>query len=285
VDRNGNEEKVVEAPGFYSDPALSPDGRRLALSIIEPGATQDVWVLDLARQAFARLTSGGGADFAPIWTDDGRDLIYTAETPVFDLFRRPADGSRPAEPLLVDEFDKYPIDVRDGVLTLDWSTVPEGRAITLALDGSGQLDTILTAPGAMDNPSVSPDGRWLAYTSDESGQDEVYVSRFPDVAEGRQQISSGGGREPRWVGGALELVFRDGPNFVSVLMDPASGQPSTPEVLFPDEYMFDGQSIRGYDVTEDGSRFVVMKVQENRRPRRVMLVTNFFEELRSIRPN
>jgi dipeptidyl aminopeptidase/acylaminoacyl peptidase len=185
----------------------------------------------------------------------------------------------------MDAFDKYPIDVRDGVLTYDWSTVPEGRAVTLALDGSGQLDTVLTSPGEVDNPSVSPDGRWIAYSSDESGMDEVYVSRFPDVSEGRQQVSAGGGREPRWVGDGLQLVFRAGPSFVVVRMDPTTGEPTAPQVLFPDEYVWESQSLRGYDVTGDGERFVVLKVPEERRPRRVMLVTSFFRELQRIRPD
>jgi serine/threonine-protein kinase len=284
VDRNGREERIAVPAQTYSDPAISPDGRRIAMAITEPGEAPDVWVLDVARLTLARITSGGGSDFAPIWTPDGRDLVYESEQPVFDLFTRPADGSRPSRPLVQDEWDKYPMVVRGSTLTYTWESLPDNLVMNLDLGDPGTADTIFATDADLENPSVSPDGRWLSYTTDESGVHEIYVSSYPDVTRSRRQISSGGGREARWTKGGRELVYRAGPDLMSVSLDPETGEPGPPVRLFGRDYLWERRSLRSYDVTADGNRFVMMKLPPERAPRRIVVVSNFFEELKRITP-
>ena len=129
VNRRGEEEPVLATPDRYEEPALSPDGDRIAITLTRPGETPDVWVLGLGRNTMTRLTSGGGADFASRWTPSGDRVIYASERPVFDLYWRSADGSAPAEVLVESPFDK--------------------RAYSFAPDESLMLFTSVRTPSAL----------------------------------------------------------------------------------------------------------------------------------------
>jgi len=133
------------------------------------------------------------------------------------------------------------------------------------------------------HPALSPDGRWMAYDSDESGRVEVYVQSFPDPTAARRQVSSGGGSEPLWTRGGRELVFRRGDSAMAVTVEPGSGAVSTPAVLFAGPY--DSRSNwfapRSYDATPDGQRFLLLKWPAGDVRRRVLVTTHWFDELRA----
>jgi serine/threonine-protein kinase len=281
IDRRGDSEPAISTRGRYSMPALSPDGRWIALTIEEPGENRDVWVFDLARGTRSRLTSGGAADFAPIWTPSGDRIIYQSERPVFELYWRPADGSAPAEPLLVTPFDKSPESFTpDGsTLLFRHSVLPRSQLWTLPLDGAGDAELLLASElGELSTPALSPNGRWLAYTSTESGRTEIYLVPHPNVTGRRRQVSVDGGGFPKWTRGGRELVFGSRGRMMSVSIDPLTGEPGQPTTVFADSTLL----LTGYeyDVTPDGERFLMLRRQPWAAPRQVIVVTNWFEELK-----
>jgi serine/threonine-protein kinase len=196
--------------------ALSPDGGRVALAI-QTGGTEDIWIKELPRGPFARLTFEG-SNVRPSWTADGRSLLYFSSVggSNADLRRRRADGTSAPETLLdatraiwevVPTPDTSVMIVRLGV--------PPTRDIYLLRRGEGSGDSAITPLIANDGyeevaPVLSPDGRWLAYASNESGRYEVYVRPFPAVNDGRWQISGNGGNEPLWAHSGRELFYRAG---------------------------------------------------------------------------
>lgn len=249
--------------------------------------------------AWSQIAShvGGAADFQPLWTPDGERIIYATETPVFSLFWRRADGSAAPEPLVVNPFDNYPFSfTADGSrLLFESNTLPESSIRSVTLDGSGSVETIhAPAAGALASPQLSPDGRLLAFTSQQSGREEVYVASWPGM-ENRQTVSLDGGTEPRWTKGGRELVFRHGTAFLALTVDPESSELGTPRVLFNapmvgseaslPSTVYDQPSRTTYDVTADGERFIMATRPPERTPRRVMVITNFFEVLTQAVPN
>jgi len=287
VDRQGNATPAVPERAAWAGPALSPSGRSIAVAVTRPGEASDVWVLDPARGARSPLTVGGGADFQPLWTPDGERVIYATETPVFSLFWRRADGSAAPQPLVVEPFDNYPFSfTADGSrLLFESVTLPESSIKSVALDGSGSVETIQApATGDLASPQLSPDGRLLAFTSEQSGREEVYVVSWPSM-ENRQTVSLDGGTEPRWTKSGRELVFRHGTAFLALTVDSKSSELGTPRVLFNAPIVDNEPSRTTYDVTADGERFIMATRPPERAPRRVMVITNFFEVLKRAVPN
>ena len=210
VDREGHGSALPGLPlDSYRDVRIAPDGARLAL------ATQDdIWIYDLARATFSRLTTDPARDASPLWTPDGQRIVFTSSRRGYrELFSRPADGTGNDEPLLARGKDL--LDLRaDG-----WS--PDGRQLLFTEVSSavgcgiGQMtverpsDAKLLVKGAPcnENSALSPDGRWIAYQSIVTGRPEIYVERYPELGN-RQQISTGGGRIPLWSRNGRELFFR-----------------------------------------------------------------------------
>jgi Tol biopolymer transport system component len=201
VDRRGHETLALPDPDRYQHPRLAPDGSRIAVDIRSANSLGDVWVFQMGRPSGTRLTSEGGRDWAAEWTPDGQELIYISERPYFDLYRRAADASRPAAPLLTGGNDHY-----TGTVSLDGRLIAYGLSVT----GGSQLwtaqlhgdpsPTRYQANGFnLSHPSLSPDGRWMAYDSDESGRVEVYVQSFPNPQ--RQALEGFAGRR---IGAALD---------------------------------------------------------------------------------
>ncbi len=286
VNRSGVASASVTAPARFSDPTLSLDGRRIAVAIAKPGEAKDVWVLDLARGTRTALTNGGANDFAPMFTTDGNRVIFESERPVFDLYVRSADGSSAATPLLISPFDKLPGSITpDGTLLLFRHSLVLHREIwTLPLDGTGKPTLLLRSElGDVNYPRIAPNGRWLAYTSNESGRNEVYLTPYPAVTSARRQVSAEGGGAPRWTRAGRELVYRNGRQMMAVSVDPLSGQLGAPTELFHGAFELDGNS-NTYDVTADGARFLMLRRAAGAEPRQVIIVTNWFDELRRLVP-
>jgi serine/threonine-protein kinase len=285
VDRRGVERPLLQEPGDFMLPRLSPDRTRLAYSASSGSDPGDVWIRDLARGSVAKLSGTPGSDFAAAWTPDGREIVYDVEQVYFDLFRRPADLSRPAVPLFTGGGgDKIMSSVSpDGRLALfSYSLSQTSELWTVPLDGHAPPARYLQGDGALGHPVLSPDGRWMAYDGNESGTTEVYVRSFPDASAARQQVSSGGGSEPLWTKGGRELIYRTGDSVLAVAIDPATGQPGRPVLLLTGRYDVSrlGSAARSWDVTADGEHLILVKHPPELRARRINVVLNWFDELR-----
>ena len=155
----------------------------------------------------------------------------------------------------------------------------------LSLAGDRGVETLVATAFDERNADLSPDGRWMAYQSDQSGQMEVYVRPFPNVDDGQWPISTGGGTRPLWASDGRELFYRRGAALMTVAVHTEpSFTPATPEVLFEGDY-FVGNRGRTYDVSPDGQRFVMVRPDSAVRENQMVVVLNFFEELRERVPN
>ena len=282
VDRAGSEEPVIETLDLYGTPQLSPDGRRLAFTTNR--GNRDVVVRDLARGVSTALVRGPTAEFGPLWTPNGERVIYQSDRPPYDIFWRDRDGLSPEVPLLQNEYDNYASSVSpDGEILayVESNAETQGDIWLLGLR-EGDREVYRKTEFHESSPAFSPDGRWLAYSSDESGRSEVYVQSYPDPTEARQQVSIDGGTEPLWARDGSELLYRTGESMIAASFDTASGSPGSSSVLFEGRYLSD-EYVRGYDLAADG-HFIMVRTPNESLPRRVNVVLNWFEELERLVP-
>jgi eukaryotic-like serine/threonine-protein kinase len=274
LDRTGRGVAIGGERRRFDQPALSPDGRRIAFTIADDQST-DIWVYDIGLGTFGRVTSSPTTQANPVWSPDSRRLYFLFEEPVFHLYSRALDGGAAPERLLDGPLDQEPCAAsnRGLVYTLgDPST--NGGLWLLPLVGDRTPRRIVDTPAAERDCALSPDGRWLAFISDETGRDEVYVRPLTDGAA-HALVSSGGGRNPRWSRDGRELFFREGDKMMATsLRDGVAGKPV---VLFE-------RKMRGYDVAADG-RFLAVLPDETAPPLPVNVVTNWQEELRRLVPS
>ena len=285
VDRQGHETRALPARDRYNHPRLAPDGRRIAVDIRSASSVGDVWVFPVGGSGGTRITAGGGRDFGAEWTPDGRELIYINEAPYFDLYRRAADASRPAQPLLTGGHDHYPGSVSpDGRLLAYVLSVSGGVELwTVPLQGEPTPTRYLANGFNLAHPAISPDGRWMAYDSDESGRVEVYAQSFPNPDQKRWKVSPAQGSEPLWTRDGRELVYRKGDSVMAVSVDPARGQTGEARVLFAGPYPDNPgwTRPRSYDVSRDGERFLMTKLPKAQLRPRIAVVVNWFDDLRA----
>ncbi len=290
VDRDGAEQIAINEWSRYRLPTISPDGERVAV-VVEQAGYQDIWVHDLFRPgSVSRVTRNEEEIVMPVWTPDGQRIVYGAVRTDFDLFWRDWAGSTPAQVL-----DTVLVNINPRSISPDGTTVlgsAHGRGPDdtwdlwlLPLDGSGENRIYRATEYLEADPALSPDGRWVAYASDESGQLEIWLQSYPDTAGARRQISFGGGQGPLWgVGGELFYKnFSGGGKLMRVQIDLASGAPGVPETVFEGRYDY-GRFPRNYDVSPDGRRFLMVKPRPISEPREVTVVLNWFEELNRIVP-
>ena len=281
VDRDGREEPINAPPRTYVRPRLSPDGTRVAVDIFDQ--EQDIWVWDFARQTFTRLTFDPAPDGYPVWTPDGQRLIFASlREGAWNLYWRAADGTGAAERLTEDQNDLAPYAVSpDGtrlVLGLGGNLADVGM---LSLEGDHRVEPLLATTFVEGNADISPDGRWIAYDSDETGRGEVYVRPFPDVEGGRWQISTAGGREPIWARSGRELFYYTPGGVMSV---PLQSGPSltfgNASVVVEGGYV-SGPPGRQYDASPDGERFLMIKAggDETSTSGQIIVVQNWLDEL------
>jgi serine/threonine-protein kinase len=277
-------------PGAVSF-SLSPDGRSLALGLatdsLMADASKSIWVKRLDRGPLSRLTFERGSSDRVEWLPGGRRVSYAfiRDSSPAELWSRPADGTGQAQ---------LELRVEEGVYSGIWS--PDGRWLVVrtgGLDGTRDIQVLrvgvdsvprmlLGGPYDERAPDLSPDGRWLAYVSNESGRDEVYVRPFPNVDGGKWQVSRNGGSEPLWAHSGRELFYR---RFRSALVAVSVSGGTVFELLgeralFPDTYEFDLNNRR-YDVTRDDRRFVFIRwvVNDSTAERHLTLVENWLSQL------
>jgi serine/threonine-protein kinase len=288
VNRDGSESLALPVSDRYNNPRLSPDGKRVSVDIRSANSMGDVWVFQVGRSGGTRLTAEGGRDFGAEWTPDGRELIFSSERPFFDLYRRAADASRPAEPLLTGANDHYTGAVsHDGSLFAFVLATPGGELWTVSLRGEPKATRYFANDFNLGHPVLSPDGRWMAYDSDESGRVDVFIQSFPDPRLQRVKVSPAHGSEPMWTKGGRELVYRDGDKVMAVDIDLATGASGPPRLLFSGPYPDNPgwTRPRSYDVTPDGERFLMTRVPGEQPQPRIVVVLNWFEELQDKVPH
>jgi Tol biopolymer transport system component len=272
-DRKGSRLGTVGKPDAYGQIALSPDGRRVAVERTDAGAS-DIWTVDLARGVATRVTLDPASEVDPVWAPDGRELLFASTRDgTARVYRKALEGDAPPSPLAEVSGAAYPE---------CWSAPAnailygQGQAIgILSPDGDAEPETIMKKDFQIDEPQISPDGRWLAFISQESGQWEVYVEPFREEGE-RVRVSTEGGGQPKWRGDGRELFYvsPDG-RLMAVDVQTKSGriEVGLPVALFPGVI---ADPIRDhYAVTADGQRFLVPVPVESDTGTRLHVVTNW----------
>ena len=276
-------------PGWQGDfryPELSPDGTRLAFSVAE-GDQMQLWIKRLDRGNQTIFTREGEVNFRPSWAPDGRSIAWISnQSQQYDIQVKPADQS--AQPrLLTGHPAPWPVwEVfypRSGPWVI-FRAENRGSDIYAIRPGVDSAATELVATGASERmPALSPDGRWLAYISDVSGRYEVYVRPFPNVQNATWQVSTKGGLEPRWSHSGRELFFRN-PAGMMMAAPIAAGSAfewGEPQALFPAAAFSAAENGRMYDVAPDDRRFLMLRTLPDSTPPEVIVVENFFQELKA----
>ncbi len=284
VDRQGNETQATSERREYGAPAISPDALRIACDVGD--ANGNLWIGEAATGTFSRLTFGSGNNLTPVWTPDGsRVAFFSDREGTGDIYWMNADGSGQAERLY------------RGSGPLPASFSPEGSVLLfvesgdiwqLPLDGDRRAQPLLATRFDEGNPEFSRDGRWIAYTSDESGQGEVYLLPFPGPG-GKVRVSYGGGQLPRWSRDGAELFYvgPDALTAVEIRTEPPL-RVGTPTKLFKWEGIPETNAVDAirseFDVAPDGRFLLVKAAQPELYLRHLGLVLNVFEELQRTIP-
>jgi Tol biopolymer transport system component len=295
LDRNGREEPLAATPDFYGSPRISPDGKQIATLRWE-----SVYIWDIMRKTMSRLTSD--PTYNPIWTTDSKRVVFFTsgkENPGVCL--RSANGTGTDE-LLLSSGSR----IAEWIFPGDWSA--DGKSLliqqifpyitpakfcigSLSMEDGHQRKPLLNAKYRYDQPRISPGGRWITYTSDESGKNEIYVRPYPDVDGGRYTISNSGGDSPLWSPNGQELFYRNGDEIVAV---PVTSGPAfgfgRPKILFrgsyvPANHIVDNLELSPWDISPDGKLFLMMKevgstASSAGGPRKINIVLNWTDELK-----
>jgi len=244
-----------------------------------------IWLYDLARETLTRFTFEGNTNSRPVWTPDGKRIAFfsTKDGPL-NLFWQLADGSGGPEKLATSQFINVPDSISpDGQLLAFHEANPTtGEDILVLRLSDRKVVPFLRTHFNEADPRFSPDGRWIAYMSDESGRSEIYVQPYPGPG-GKLQVSRDGGVEPVWNPSGRELFYRNGNKMMAVAI---TTQPNftlgNPQLLFERPYVLATVPISNYDVSPDGRRFLMLKptAQEQAAPTQINVVLNWFEELK-----
>jgi len=282
--RDGRAIGPLGPPSIIGAFRISPDGSRVAIHVTEPRTGEsDIWLFDRGRGIPTRLHSDLVSQARPVWSPDGAILAYSSDrNGPPDIVTLGMKGGRSGEqPLFEGPVQEYPEDFsRDGrnlafTSTSQW---PNYDIWLLPLKGNGQPVPWLRTPSSESNPRFSPDGRWIAYDSDESGTPEVYVART-DAAQDKQRLSPAGGQKPRWRADGRELYYiAPGGLVMAVPVSPGaqftSGDPAP---------LFQVEDIWDFDVTADGSRFLVGAPAERSAESRIRVIVNWTSLLKGER--
>ena len=278
VDREGREEPIVAPPRNYLHPRVSPDGTRVVVDLRD-----DIWVWDFVGETLSRLTFDG-QDQNGLWTPDGQAVLFASNREGSSgIYRKAADGTGATERLAESESRLDP-----NAVTPDGRGLVAGAAVAdremdlilVSLDGDPTVETMVGTEFTERNAALSPDGVWMAFESNVSGQYEVYVRPFPDVESWQWLISTGGGEEPAWSPDGSELFYRAGNSMMaSAVQTDSSFTRGTPRMLFEGPYR--NRDGRTYDVAPDG-RFLMVNglIDTDARPLEIQVVLNWHEELK-----
>jgi eukaryotic-like serine/threonine-protein kinase len=302
VDRKGHEEPTGAPLRAYGTPRLSPDGTRVAAEIYDQNT--DVWIWDFAQETLRRLTFDSGGAGMSVWTPDGRQVIFeSGSSGMPNVYTQAADGTGTVDRLSTSATPQWPTSIAPGGTWLaGFELRPRtvSNIIFLPLTRAVVRPSSNPAPGVSQSPveplaetrfkgamaDFSPNGRYLAYQSEESGRSEIYVRPFPRVDNGRWQVSTAGGTRPVWARSGRELFYLDASNALTAV-PVGTSEPTisigSPAKVFDTKYAEPNPS-RHYDVSADGQRFLMLKASAtgdpNATPASIVLVEHWFEELK-----
>lgn len=295
VDLEGKVERLPFPVGYYQSPRLSPDGRQLVVSRQE--TMLNLWIFGLERGTQRRLTDEKGSEYWAIWTPDGKRIVFNSTRTgrsMIPLFWKPADGSSPAELFTEGEYHQQP---------KSWSANGELMLLTEGLNpetgidiwmlktgGNRKPEPFLHSPYNEITPIFSPDGRWIAYATDESGREEVYVRPYPGPGN-IIPISTDGGMAPVWSPEGKVLYYVDTSSSkmkmmaVSFITEPEI-HISKPELLFEGKYFGASPWGRNYDIAPDGTRFIMVTDEGQKvKTTQINIILNWSEGLKHLDPS
>jgi Tol biopolymer transport system component len=289
LDGDGRSLGAAGQPDSYDQLDLSPDGTRAAVTIDDADGVRDVWVVDLEQGTRARLTfstkEAPAIHSEPLWSPDGREIVFVSnQTGSNDLYRKPADGIGETQLLLSAPEDLWCYDWSpDGKYVVYGHERPEHNGaedlFVVPVSGEGEPIRLLDTPFNEWPAKFSPDGRWLAYDSPESGRREIYVVPFPGL-DGRWQVSTEGGRFPRWSPDGRRLYYWQGGKMMAVPLQASGGTLQ----IGAQEPVLDlgwGANFISYDVHPDGQRFLMLATDTSEGPASLSLFMNWKTELES----
>ena len=269
VGLDGKIEPSGRKQDVYREVRISPDGTK---TVVRVGL--NLWIYDLQRGTSTPLTSGNDSNILPVWSPDGRRILFASNRGGdWDIYTQPADGSRTPDVLLKRPSDQFPYSFApDGTLLFTeigpktgrdlWTLSPDGKASPLRVTGSNEY----AAP-------FSPDGRWVAYTSDESGRPEIYVQSYPG-GEHRVPVSTGGGVRPMWSPDGKDLFFVTGDAFVSVAVQP-NGTFGAPRKVTDRFNFLINDRFQSYSMSPDGKRLLAIQRDPGSAPRQLNVILNW----------
>jgi serine/threonine-protein kinase len=273
-DEGGNEQVAVDSIARYSTAVASPDRKKIA--VVRDG---DVWTYDIQRKLFSRVTQTEQVEVSLTWSPDSREIFYSRDEPQYDIFKRSVDGSQPEERVATSANDKIP-----------GSVSPDGKVLLFHEDAAGGNDIFAVSPNPADHsekqrilggPSsqhdarFSPDGQWIAYVSDESGRDEIYLSAYPtNRGPSRQQLSSGGGYDPQWSSDGRTVYYGWNGRIIRISVNPRTGDIGNPETLAKIQPVWD------WSTAPDG-RFLISRVAKSAERHALKVVLNWASTLDS----
>jgi serine/threonine protein kinase/Tol biopolymer transport system component len=295
VDREGNETPINAPPNLYGLPHISPDGTKVALAAtIEEN--RDIWIWDLVRENLMRLTFDEAIDAQPLWSPDGKRIFFLSfRDGMAGIYSKAANGTgEVTKHCFVPDHHLFPwswsADGKTMVITemsIDATKIDIG---TLSMEDNGERKLILKEEYLEGHPQISPDGRWMAYWSTETGQYGIFVRPFPEVNQGKWQVSTVPGESPRWSPDGREIFYisqtGDAVMAVSVETEPTFSA-GKPRELFRGTFVAGYQESPPYDIHPDGKRFLMIKPSQlqggesaEKRPRKINIVLNWDEELK-----
>jgi Tol biopolymer transport system component len=282
-DRSGKPAGTVGMPAWYSNVRLSPDGHRIAEDQTGPdGRNNAIWIHEPARGAATRLTFDPSGNQAPIWSPDGKQILFSSNRSFgFHLYLKNADGSGSEEDV-ADLGALTPLNAWEWSRDAKYILVRKGNELWYLSLSERVAKPLLQAKWTVRNAQLSPDGRWIAYASNETGAMEIYVSPFLS-GTGKWQVSTGGGQEPRWRQDGKELFYlsADGKMMAVAVTTGASFKPGSPVALFQTHRRqpLSALDVFSYDVSGDGQRFLIATKVDEANAAPLSIILNWTSEM------
>lgn len=277
VDRHGVETPLTDIRRSYNHPRFSPNGERVAYNINEK-----IWIHDVVRNMQTPLTSVGSFNRFPSWTPDNKKVTFQSyRSGFYNIYWKRADGIGEAELVISGEnIQAGGTWSDDGTLFAFYEIHPSTqRDIWVYTTRDSTATPFLNTPDDESTPAISPNGKWIAYTSDRTGQHEIYIAPYPSPGR-EERVSTQGGDQAVWAPDGRELFYREGDKMMAVSVET---QPSLklgiPELLFEKPYIFDSRNTQ-YDIHPDGNRFLMIKSDEST-SNKINIVLNWFEVLKN----